>query len=70
VPISKIFNIDCMQFMATIPDKFFELAVVDPPYGIGEDGLKNHSRNQLAQATKYTPKNWIEKHLTKNILMN
>ncbi len=37
-------NIDCMTFMQTVPDKFFELAIVDPPYGIGEDGSKNKSR--------------------------
>lgn len=26
---------DCMDYMAQFPDKFFDLAVVDPPYGIG-----------------------------------
>ena len=26
---------DCMDAMAEFPDKFFDLAVVDPPYGIG-----------------------------------
>lgn len=26
---------DCMEGMKDIPDKFFELAIVDPPYGIG-----------------------------------
>jgi len=25
---------DCMEYMATVPDKWFDLAVVDPPYGI------------------------------------
>jgi site-specific DNA-methyltransferase (adenine-specific) len=25
---------DCMNVMATIPDKYFELAIVDPPYGL------------------------------------
>ena len=24
-----------MEYMKTIPDKYFELAIVDPPYGIG-----------------------------------
>jgi len=28
------FNRDCMEGMKEIPDKFFELAIVDPPYGI------------------------------------
>ena len=32
---SEITNEDCMALMARYPDKYFELAVVDPPYGIG-----------------------------------
>lgn len=32
------YNMDCMEGMAQFPDKFFELAIVDPPYGIGMDG--------------------------------
>lgn len=32
------YNMDCMDAMRQIPDKFFDLAVVDPPYGIGMDG--------------------------------
>ena len=32
--ISEVKNMDCMEFMAQFPDKFFDLAVVDPPYGI------------------------------------
>lgn len=35
---------DCMEYMAGFQDGYFDLAVVDPPYGIGEDGKKNHSR--------------------------
>jgi site-specific DNA-methyltransferase (adenine-specific) len=35
-PISIAENIDCMEFMARCPDKYFELAIVDPPYGIGD----------------------------------
>ncbi len=33
--ISDVRNMDCMEFMRQFPDKFFDLAVVDPPYGIG-----------------------------------
>lgn len=29
------YNIDCMEYMRTLPDKAFDLAVVDPPYGGG-----------------------------------
>ena len=46
-------NIDCMEFMKTLPDKAFELAIVDPPYGIGESGDKNYTRSKLATAKNY-----------------
>jgi len=32
---SEVFNEDCMAVMARYPDNHFDLAVVDPPYGIG-----------------------------------
>jgi len=54
----KITNEDNMQMMARYPDNYFELAIVDPPYGIGEDGKKNHSRSKKAKSKKYKPKNW------------
>ena len=38
------YNMDCMEYMRTLQDKAFDLAVVDPPYGIGEDGGKDRSR--------------------------
>ena len=31
----ELFNIDCVVKMAEYPDKYFDLAIVDPPYGIG-----------------------------------
>lgn len=34
------YNADCMDIMKQYPDKYFNLCIVDPPYGIGEDGLK------------------------------
>ena len=33
-------NMDCMEGMKQIPDKYFDLAIVDPPYGINMDGGK------------------------------
>ena len=36
----ELLNCDCMEYMATVPDKYFDLAIVDPPYGIGRDGSK------------------------------
>lgn len=37
-------NVDCMEYMRTLLDKAFDLAIVDPPYGIGEDGGKSRSK--------------------------
>ena len=34
--ISQVENRDCMEAMKEFPDKYFELAIVDPEYGIGE----------------------------------
>jgi site-specific DNA-methyltransferase (adenine-specific) len=47
---------DCMEYMATLPGKAFELAIVDPPYGIkvapkgtvGSQPKPGHKRNGVA----------------------
>lgn len=49
------YNMDCLEGMKQFPDKFFDLAIVDPPYGIGQDGGRNKTRTRLAPATKYKP---------------
>lgn len=38
--VSEVYNMDCMEYMRSIPDKFFELAVVDPPYGINAPNMR------------------------------
>ena len=32
----ELHNVDCMEYVATLEDNAFELAIVDPPYGIGD----------------------------------
>lgn len=39
MPISEVYNTDCMEYMKSIPDKFFDLAIVDPPYGINAPNM-------------------------------
>ena len=36
MPTIELLNEDCMAVMARYPDKYFDLACVDPPYGLGE----------------------------------
>jgi site-specific DNA-methyltransferase (adenine-specific) len=45
-----------MEAMKEFPDNYFELAIVDPPYGIGEGSKKIHSRHK--SQLKYTAKDW------------
>ena len=44
------YNRDCMEAMREFPDKFFDLAVVDPPYG---DGLHAENGGGKGRFTKY-----------------
>ena len=46
-------HVDCMEYLATCEDNAFELAIVDPPYGIGESGATNHTRSKLAKSKNY-----------------
>lgn len=45
-PKIQAFNMDCMEFMKDKPDNYYDLAIVDPPYGIG--GNKNTTGNHKA----------------------
>ncbi|MCU7917104.1 MAG: site-specific DNA-methyltransferase [Candidatus Thiodiazotropha sp. (ex Epidulcina cf. delphinae)] len=50
----ELLNIDCMEYMASLPDHAFDLAIVDPPYGIGTHCIKNkNNRTKLAVAKDY-----------------
>lgn len=51
--LNKFYNEDCLEAMKQIPDKYFDLAIVDVPYGIGEDGSKNNSRSKFAKSKDY-----------------
>lgn len=46
---------DCMDYMKDIPDKYFDLAIVDPEYGI-----KASKKNKYHDGafTQYKPKDW------------
>jgi site-specific DNA-methyltransferase (adenine-specific) len=38
--MNELYNMDCMEGMRQFPDKYFELAIVDPPYGIGANKMQ------------------------------
>ena len=53
----NFYNIDCIEFMKTKPDNYYNLAIVDPPYGINMDGGKIGGNN-CEKAKDYTQKDW------------
>lgn len=56
---SRVYLMDCMEGMSKYPDNHFELAVVDPPYGIGIDGQKESICKNLKHNRKeHIKKDW------------
>lgn len=56
----ELLNIDCVEYMATIPDKYFDLAIVDPPYGIGAGSKSFINKNTINKRAQefYKDKDW------------
>lgn len=62
----KLLNTNCMLFMSTVPDKYFDLAVVDIEYNIGASkpsikpcAVKQKNGSTLyVKQPKYIPKEW------------
>jgi site-specific DNA-methyltransferase (adenine-specific) len=61
---ATLHNCDCMELLKATPDKFYDLAIVDPPYGIGFDGeftamASNNSKKwNNAKEKCYERKDW------------
>lgn len=47
-PLSIVLNMDCMKGIKAFEDKFFDLAIVDPPYGI-----ERFKKQHLSRLSKY-----------------
>lgn len=61
--LDKLYNLDCMEGMKEFPDKYFDLAIVDPPYGIdvfNQNRMKDTKQygNMLAPRGAYARKQW------------
>ena len=53
---SIVYNMNCMEYMRSLPEKIFDLAVVDPPYGIKIN--MNAGRGKNATNPKRANKKW------------
>lgn len=56
VGMIELLNVDCMEYLKDIPDKHFELAIVDPPYGIGASNIIKYGPR--AKFTHYKKADW------------
>ncbi len=55
----ELLNTDCLLYMKQCKDKQFDLAIVDPPYGLGIDGQKeSKSKNPKHNRKAHDFKNW------------
>jgi site-specific DNA-methyltransferase (adenine-specific) len=61
---SEIYNIDCIEGMKKYPDNYFELAIVDPPYGINVN--MNAGRKKDTKSKKRIIKKWDNDTPSKN----
>lgn len=62
-----VYNCDCIELMLEMKKQGIvaDWLITDPPYGIGEDGKKNHSRGKLAKAKEYSIKDWDKERISK-----
>ena len=55
---STLHNCDCMKLLKATPDKFYDLAIVDPPYGINVAKSGKVGGGKLAKVSDYGAKEW------------
>jgi len=58
VPSSEVYLEDCVKALKRFNDKHFDLAIVDPPYGIGEADGRCRTRKKHNNRVKHTKKDW------------
>ena len=67
---NQAFRMDCMELMRALPDKCFELAIVDPEYGINVANMKmgagTSPRCSKIEHRQWKPKDWDIKPVNKS----
>lgn len=61
----EYYNEDCMEGMKQFPDKYFDLAIVDPPYGIGDKLLNGGHNGTVTFHEQYAVNKWDNDRPTK-----
>ncbi len=56
----NLYNKDCLEAMKEMPDNKYDLAIVDPPYGLGMDGTLGKAKKKT-KGFNFTAKEYIKK---------
>lgn len=56
--LNRIINDDCLNVMKKIPDKYFDLCLTDPPYGINIAKNGKVGGSKCCEVTDYGAKDW------------
>ena len=57
-PLSVVYLEDCVQGLKRFADNYFDLAIVDPPYGIDINNQRQGKGGGMARKIDYTKKDW------------
>ena len=67
---NEVYNCDCIEYMRSLPDQYFDVAVCDPPYGSanseefiggGEDSISEDSTDTFAKRNRFVGK-WSKRY--------
>ncbi len=56
--ISETYNMDCINYMKSIQDNFFDLAIVDPPYGLSPKSTRGCGKLKNISLHRYDMSKW------------
>ena len=71
---SEVYNTDCIEYMHTLPDNYFDIAVCDPPFGSANDdaliggGQKRFHKGGVFERYHYTPMEQTQRRTERTLL--
>lgn len=59
--VNSVFFGDCMDFMKTVPDGYYDIGIVDPPYGINAPNMNMGSNLKRKEIGQYSGESVAQK---------
>lgn len=51
MPISEVYNVNCLEYARSLPDKYFDLCIADPPYRDAKENQPQYEMRNVGFAT-------------------